>query len=176
MKLSDVKARVARDADLVEWPLLDDNNEPVTNSKGEPVVWLLRGDQCAERRLAEDAENKKALARQIDDATPEDILTRRVAIAAACVGGWRGMEDEDGSDLKHSDKMVRAYLEADRKLLERTELRIRQRSRFLAGRSNSSGRTSGTTQRSPSPTTPASQPESMSSSAPSAATQERASS
>lgn len=141
MKLSDVKSRVARDNETVELPILDDNGEPATDSKGEPVVWLIRGEQCAERRQAEDIENQKMLARQADEATTDDIRTRRIAIVGACVAGWRGMEEEDGSPLECSRKIVREFLEADRRLLERVERRAKEHSRFLTERSPSSAST-----------------------------------
>lgn len=141
MKLSEVKSRVSRDAEAVELPIVDDNNEPLVDSKGDPVVWLIRGEQCAERRRAEDIENQKMLARQADEASAEDIRSRRIALAAACVAGWRGVEDEDGSPLPCAPKVARQFLDADRKLLERVERRIREHGRFLAALSSSSAST-----------------------------------
>lgn len=124
MRIDTLKDLVARDEEGVIVPMLDPHEEPYTASDGTPTTFSVLGKQSSARRTAEDTESKRWLGRNVQKLDPADLRARRLNLAAACVNGQTGWEDENNRPIAYSPAIVKTILATDERILEQVETAI----------------------------------------------------
>lgn len=98
MDLSQITAAIQQDEEGVVVPLTDRGGEPQFAADGSPVSITIVGMESARYRRAHDAQTRRMMRTRRTKLEPEDIRQNRVALAAAAIIAWHGIE-RDGQPV-----------------------------------------------------------------------------
>lgn len=132
MRLDQLKESVAQDEEGASVTINDPNGEPYTAADGSEVTMTVLGAQSKARRKAEDAAAQSLARAGRAGFEPEAMRARRLNLAAACVTGWSGWEDESNQPIPFSAANVKTVFATDDRILAQVESAIERHSAFLA--------------------------------------------
>lgn len=139
MKLSEVKAEVAKDEEGVAIPIKQKNGEPYLAADGKtPVTITVLGSESKAVRRAEARQTRRAVRGQHQDIDEDTILANRAERCAAAVVAWHGFEDDHGKAIPCTPDNVKTFLTAAPHILDQVQRAVDGGVRFFTNASANS--------------------------------------
>lgn len=131
MKISTVKAAVARHEDGAVVEVMDELGEPYLAADGSQSTITVLGSESKRYRDVQAKIRKRTLRDRRGALTADEVRANRVELASAVVTAWHGWEDDEGAPIPFSVENVAALLASAEHVLEQVEVGIHQHASFF---------------------------------------------